>query len=396
MADATVLKTVEGNLVRVRLPSLAPAVLRYLTKEQHVLTYGSVCSGIEAATVAWGMLGWAPQWYCEIDQFPSAVLKHHYPDVVNYGDMLGLEDLIKSKVAESPDILCGGTPCQAFSTVGNRESLTDSRANLTLKFCEVADAIDEIRGSNGQQPAIVFWENVPGVLNTPDNAFGCFVGELAGEQEPITLSNRRWADAGLVVGPKRTVVWRVLDAQHFGLAQRRRRLFVVASAREDIDIGQVLFEFKSSAGLRTESGEDSKTSAGLPLRGNEEDVSGRDAVAIAYKFRGKGRYTGEKGGERLSEKFGGGSGFLTSENKTFTLSTDQSQIIAVSDSLVRNLSATEYERLQGFPDNYTKIPYNGKPAEKCPDYLRFRALGNSWPVPVITWIGKRIENLLNK
>jgi len=209
------------------------------------MRFGSVCSGIEAASVAWKPLGWEAAWFSEIEPFPSAALNHHYPNVPNLGDMTLLPDRILSGEVEAPDVFCGGTPCQAFSVAGNRKSLDDARGNLSLTFCEIADAIDTIRQQRNQSPAIIFWENVPGVLNTKDNAFGCFLAELAGEAVPLQPSGGRWTDAGFVSGPKRTIAWRVLDAQYFGLAQRRRRVFVVASARKGFNPSEVLFEFDS-------------------------------------------------------------------------------------------------------------------------------------------------------
>ena len=208
------------------------------------MRFGSVCSGIEAASVAWGPLGWTAAWFSEIEPFPCAVLKHHYPDVPNLGDMTKLPAMIRSGQVEVPDLLCGGTPCQAFSVAGLRQSLNDERGNLSLTFCEIADAIDE------QRKSIIFWENVPGVLSTKDNAFGCFLGALAGEDDALVAPGGRWANAGFVDGPKRAVAWRVLDAQYFGVAQRRRRVFVVASARADFDPAAVLFEFE---GVRRDS-----------------------------------------------------------------------------------------------------------------------------------------------
>jgi DNA (cytosine-5)-methyltransferase 1 len=207
------------------------------------MRFGSVCSGIEAASVAWPF--WDAAWFSEIEPFPSAALNHHYPNVPNYGDMTTLPERILSGEVEAPDVFCGGTPCQAFSVAGNRKSLDDARGNLSLTFCEIADAIDTIRQQRNQSTAIIFWENVPGVLNTKDNAFGCFLAELAGETVPLQPSGGRWTDAGFVSGPKRTIAWRILDAQYFGLAQRRRRVFVVASAREGFNPAEILFEFDS-------------------------------------------------------------------------------------------------------------------------------------------------------
>ena len=209
------------------------------------MRFGSVCSGIEAASVAWNPLGWRAAWLSEIEPFPAAVLAHHYPDVPNLGDMTTLPARIASGEVDAPDVFCGGTPCQAFSVAGLRKSLDDARGNLSLTFCEIANEIDAARSIRGEQPAIVFWENVPGVLNTKDNAFGCFLAGLAGEDDPLIAPGGKWTNAGCVFGPKRTVAWRVLDAQYFGVAQRRRRVFVVASARDGFDPAKVLFEFDS-------------------------------------------------------------------------------------------------------------------------------------------------------
>jgi site-specific DNA-cytosine methylase len=207
------------------------------------MRFGSVCSGIEAASVAWRPLGWEAAWLSEIEPFPCAVLKHHYPDVPNYGDMTALPERILSGEIEAPDVFCGGTPCQAFSVAGLRNSLDDARGNLSLTFVGIANAIDHVRSVRSDPPGIIFWENVPGVLSTKDNAFGCFLAGLAGEDKPLEPPRGKWTNAGYMLGPKRAVAWRLLDAQYFGLAQRRKRVFVVASARTDFDPAAVLFEF---------------------------------------------------------------------------------------------------------------------------------------------------------
>lgn len=206
------------------------------------MRFGSVCSGIEAASVAWNPLGWEAAWFSEIEPFPCALLAHHYPNVPNLGDMTTIAPRILSGEVEAPDILCGGTPCQAFSVAGLRKSLDDARGNLSLVFCELANAIDSARSLRGLPPAIVFWENVPGVLNTKDNAFGCFLAGLARLDVPIEVPGGKWGGAGYVLTGKRAVAWRTLDAQYFGVPQRRRRVFVVASARDGFDPCQVLFE----------------------------------------------------------------------------------------------------------------------------------------------------------
>ena len=214
------------------------------------VSYGSVCSGIEAASVAWHCLGWQPAWFAEIEKFPSAVLAYRWPDVSNLGDMTQIAAAIRAGKIEAPDVLVGGTPCQAFSVAGLRNGLADERGQLTLAFVELVNAIDEKRREQGKPSVTVVWENVPGVFSSKDNAFGCFLAGLAGESCALESPGKRWSNAGYVLGPERAIAWRVLDAQFFGVAQRRRRVFVVATARGDIDPAKILFE---SEGLRRNS-----------------------------------------------------------------------------------------------------------------------------------------------
>jgi DNA (cytosine-5)-methyltransferase 1 len=211
------------------------------------MNYLSLCSGIEAASTAWHTLGWKPFAFSEIEPFPCAVLQHHWPHVSNLGDMTRYAEW---RDLHEVDLLVGGTPCQAFSVAGLRKSLDDARGNLSLTYISILNKIDHERSIRLLQPAICVWENVPGVLNTKDNAFGCFLAGLAGEDTPLEPPRGKWTNAGCVYGPQRAVAWRVLDAQYFGVAQRRRRVFVVASARDGFDPSQVLFEFE---GVRRDS-----------------------------------------------------------------------------------------------------------------------------------------------
>ena len=210
-------------------------------------SYGSVCSGIEAATCAWHVLGARAAWFAEIEKFPAQVLAHHYPNVPNMGDMTKIAQYIRLGLLEAPDVLVGGTPCQAFSVAGLRAGLADPRGQLTLSFVDLANAIDEKR--SGTECTVV-WENVPGVLSDKSNAFGCFLGYLAGEDDALVPPGKSWPNAGVVYGPQRAIAWRVLDAQYFGVAQRRRRVFLVASARSGFDPASILFEFN---GVRRDS-----------------------------------------------------------------------------------------------------------------------------------------------
>lgn len=395
------------------------------------MKFGSVCSGIEAASVAWGPLGWTAAWFSEIEPFPCAVLKHHYPDVPNLGDMTALPEMIRSGQVEVPDVLCGGTPCQAFSVAGLRQSLNDERGNLSLTFCEIADAIDEKRKS------IIFWENVPGVLSTKDNAFGCFLGALAGEADALIPAGGRWANAGFIDGPKRAVAWRILDAQYFGVAQRRRRVFVVASARADFDPAAVLFEFE---GVRRDTAPSRKTGQSVAptiagcSNGGGSNGPGRDVDSlqpypiantltarmhkginstldegqtpvmqpIAFSGQMSNPHTDVDIMQTLQAKnpmavaqpiaFDGYNQTLSHTSQTIRADkSDGDHIGMVLQAMqVRRLTPVECERLQGFPDNYTNIK------DKCPDGPRYKALGNSWAVPVVRWIGDRIDRALDR
>ncbi|MCT6719801.1 DNA cytosine methyltransferase [Acidovorax sp. K2F] len=479
------------------------------------MQFGSVCSGIEAATVAWHELGWRAAWLAEIDKFASAVLAHHYPSVPNLGDMTKIARAILTGEVSAPDVLCGGTPCQAFSVAGLRESLADARGNLTLKFVEIANAIDHVRAGRGEDECIVFWENVPGVLSTKDNAFGCFLAGLAGEDEPLVPPGQapkpgqpwKWSNAGAVYGPRRAVAWRTLDAQYFGVAQRRRRVFVVASARNGLDPAQVLFEWDGVRRDTAPSREARQTAPTIPSRstaggglGTDFDCDGgliqayggnnqsgpidvataRNACASAsgrmdfetetflvqptHTLRGEGFDASEEGtgrgtplvpvafdttqitsaanrsnpqpGDACHPLAAGahapaiafpanlsGTQCASTEELAPSMGATNPTAVAVQASQsgvrfnetvgtldanygsrrhngvmqgmqVRRLTPTECERLQGFPDGYTAIPWRGKPADQCPDGPRYKALGNSWAVPNVTWLGRRIQAAL--
>ena len=385
------------------------------------IRYGSLCSGIEAASVAWEPLGWQPAWFAEIEPFPCAVLSHHWPHVPNHGDMTQLVGKILNGSIEAPDILVGGTPCQAFSVAGLRGSLDDERGNLTLTLIRILDAIDFIRARNGQPPCILVWENVPGVLSTKDNAFGCFLGGLAGEDMPLVPAGQKWTNAGCVLGHQRRIAWRILDAQYFGVPQRRRRVFLVASAGSE-DPAEILFERQGEAGdfgAGAETREDTAAfiegsfgtyrqsavggtvkASGGALQGGSETllvVHGRQTPCTSDKaFTLDCQHSGNTNvvcihGNTIGRQLhngGNGTGAIQ-DGTSYTLTAADRH--AVSDgSQVRRLTPIECERLQGFHDNHTLISWRGKPAAECPDSPRYKAIGNSMAVPVMRWIGKRI------
>ena len=273
------------------------------------MIYGSICSGIEAASVAWEPIGFTPVWFAQFDpehdytrgpDYPSAVLQHHWPHVPNLGDLTTVRHQIELGY-EAPDVFVAGTPCQAYSVAGRREGLSDERGALTLEYVKILDTIDEQRKQQGKPAAIGLWENVPGVLSSKDNAFGCFLGDLAGEDCELVPPGKRWSNAGCVFGPKRTVAWRILDAQYFGVAQRRRRVFVVASAREGVDPVELLFEFEGVRRDSAPSREAGKAVAALTANGvgtcGADDNQGQaghliPAVDVCPTLRAGGNATG--------------------------------------------------------------------------------------------------------
>jgi len=481
------------------------------------MIFGSVCSGIEAASVAWHPLGWKAAWLAEIEPFPSAVLAHHYPDTPNLGDMTKISARVLTGDVVAPDVLVGGTPCQAFSVAGLREGLNDGRGQLTIKYMELANAIDFIRQRRGEEPAVIVWENVPGVLSDKTNAFGCFLAGLAGESVELKPAGGKWSNAGCVFGPQRTVAWRVLDAQYFGVAQRRRRVFVVASARKGFDPATVLFEWDGVRRDTAPSREARQVAPTIPARstaggglGTDFDCDGgticvatgqagaeigadmaptlncnHEAPYVAHALRGEGfdttqitsaaNYSNPKPGDpchplasgahapalafpanlsgtqcasteelapsmgaanptavaapanttaravSLRGREGGATAELGDEVQNCLRASggggDKPHVLHAMQ--VRRLTPTEAEKLQGFPDNYTRVPNwngwrkldssetpdqciseglevklnkkTGKWRVKDVDGPRYKALGNSMATPCMFFIGSRID-----
>jgi len=365
------------------------------------MRYGSVCSGIEAATVAWHELGWQPVFFSEIEKFPSELLAQKYPNVPNHGDMTTFEEW--GYEPGDIDVLVGGTPCQSFSVAGLRDGLADDRGNLALVFMRMVKQL---------QPHWVIWENVPGVLSSNGGRdFGSIVGALA-------ELGYGWC-------------YRVLDAQYFGVAQRRRRVFLVGCASGDWrDSAKILFESESSSGhfeaSREEKQEtpreiakcltarggggqnlDYETATLIPmtktancLQTTCNDYSRADGFnTVAYECHpadSRVKEMGEKC-QTVTSRWGTGGGNVPSclhgtqdpivSEQAHPLQRNQGQENAVFTCAgVRRLTPIECERLQGFPDGYTDIK------ENTPDSPRYKALGNSMAVPVMRWIGQRIES----
>ena len=304
------------------------------------IRYGSVCSGVEAATVAWHGLGWKPAFFSEIEAFPRAVLEHHYPEVPIHGDFT----TIKENQYGPINLLVGGTPCQSFSIAGLRGGMDDERGNLALEFVRLAQR---------ERPQWVVWENVPGVLSSNGGRdFGSLLGALA----------------ELGYG----FAYRVLDAQFFGVPQRRRRVFVVGYLGDWRPPAAVLFERGSLSRDTEASVEKSEKNT---ARAGGSAPTGK-LVAFAQNSRNELREMSVMG----ALSCGGGKPGQGYPAVRYGLQ-------------VRKLTPRECERLQGFPDDYTKIPYRNKDADSCPLGPRYKAMGNSMAVPVIRWIGERIETL---
>ena len=223
--------------------------------------YGSVCSGIEAATAAWHHMGWEAAFFSEIEKFPCAVLEHRYPDVPLHGDFTTIKENEYGKI----DLLVGGTPCQSFSVAGLRGGLDDDRGNLALEFCRLAQR---------EQPRWIVWENVPGVLSSSGGRdFGSILGALE--------------DLGY------GLAYRVLDAQYFGVAQRRRRVFVVGYLGDWRPAAAVLFERHSMSGHPAPSREKRKEATDTAATGaGDSGGNGRDRPDLdTFECGGIGSYS---------------------------------------------------------------------------------------------------------
>lgn len=341
------------------------------------MKFGSVCSGIEAASLAFESVDIEPSWFSEIEDFPSSVLSHHYPKIKNYGDMNNLPELILNEEVEAPDILCGGTPCQAFSLAGWRAGLADERGQLTLRFIDIANSIDTIRIKNGQNKSIIMWENVEGVLRDKTNAFGNFIAGLAGLDESIDDVGK-WTSSGVLYGKERNVAWRVLDSKYFGTPQQRKRLYVIAT---DININPelILFEkcnddeFLKLKNLKTiyknkpilqksclDIVEEKDNHNNIKIIDGEKVEVFRDYTDCLYSAYGT-KWNGNAAAYN-------GSLFISQNDK------------------VRRLTPLECERLMGFPDNYTNLP-------KAKDTSRYKAIGNSWAIQTVEWLANRIVGI---
>lgn len=308
----------------------------------------TVCSGIGAPEQSAPWVEW--RYSSEIERFPAAVLAARHPGTQNLGDMTKFKDWPDATV----NVLAGGTPCQSFSVAGLRKGLADPRGNLALTFLAIADRY---------RPRWIVWENVPGVLSSNGGRdFGAFLGGLG-------QLGYGWA-------------YRVLDAQYFGVPQRRRRVFVVGHSGGWAGAAAVLFERESLSGhppprRKAREGVAGRPDAGAAICSHDPacTLTAREykgalpeadlSTVIAHTLRGEGSEDGTGRGVPL--------------------------VPVAMPHAIRRLTPVECERLQGFPDDYTAIPWRGKPAAECPDGPRYKALGNSMAVPVMRWIFDRIR-----
>lgn len=394
------------------------------------MKYLSVCSGIAAASVAWYPLGFSPVAFAEVEPFPCAVLAERWPGVPNLGDMTQING---RKLRGTVELLVGGTPCQGFSVAGKRKGLADERSGLALNFVRLVEEI---------KPQWVVWENVPGAFSTASGRdFGTFLRALDG------------------IGYR--FAWRVLDAQFFGVPQRRRRIFLVGNFGNWRGPAAVLFE---SGCLRRDTAESKKKRAGVTQAlaksfgtGGPDDNRAQGGFYVpqiveqAMSCKWSKGTSGPAGDEhhnliagplncrpyadnvaqesrlalavRTAQTSANGcredglaytlearaevqalavqqnqSGDIRHSDVAYTLGTNTSPSgrntpMIQTELRVRRLTPLECERLQGFPDHYTRIAWRGKSAENCPDAPRYKALGNSMAVPVMRWIGERIKAL---
>lgn len=403
----------------------------------------SVCSGIEAATQAWHPLGWEPVAFSEIEPFPCAVLAHHYPTVPNWGDMTKFQEWPDANV----DVLCGGTPCQSFSVAGLRKGLADPRGNLMLTFGAIAGRY---------RPRWLVWENVPGVLSSNGGQdFGAFLGMLGQlgygwayrvldaqhvrtRRFPFAVPQRRrrvfvvaylgdWRRAAAVLFDRESL------SGHPAPRREAGKIAPTIPARS-LGGGGLGTDFDLDGGLICANSGD----VGYCLTASSQqslDAETETLLAVAHTLRGEGFDASDDGTGRgtpivpVSYRIAG-DGCAYEEGSIaapLTTGTDQNASAVVFDLrgreggampegphdtaniraasggssrsyvaqpwAVRRLTPVECERLQGFPDDFTRIPYRNKPAAQCPDGPRYKAIGNSWAVNVAEWVGERINTV---
>jgi DNA (cytosine-5)-methyltransferase 1 len=404
------------------------------------MRYLSLFSGIEAATVAWHQLGWTPVAFAEIEPGPCSVLKHHYPAVPNLGDVTCITDAQIAALGRI-DVVIGGSPCQDLSVAGKRAGLAGARSSLFHEQLRIFNAARHLCGARW-----LVWENVPGAFSSnAGRDFAVVVGAMAGLE--LAPPRDGWGNEGMAVGENGLVEWCVLDAQWFGLAQRRKRVFAVLDTGDWANRPPVLLEpdrLRGDFAPRREAGQGSSvdtlggTSSGGGWRiGADEAAAGHLIPETTHTLRADGFDASEDGTGRGTPLIpvgvmahGQGGAEITAGGRSPTLTCNhEAPVIAfdckssgqsgfgvgdIASTLrsmghadshqnggghlavaergmqVRRLTPRECERLQGFMADYTLVPHNGKPLADGP---RYKALGNSMATPVIAWIGRQIERV---
>jgi len=328
--------------------------------------YLSLFSGIEAASVAWQDMGWDCVGFSEIDKFPSEVLNQRHPNIPNLGDITKITNGDLDALGTT-HLVVGGSPCQSFSIGGQRGGLEDPRGQLMLEYIRVVERL---------QPKWFLWENVVGVLSADDGrAFGTLLREMA--------------NLGY------SLCWRVLDTQNFGVPQRRRRVYLVGHIGTDRECAaKVLFDpYRRNRCLEEIKGTEQNT-AGENEGSSYCDVYNGLMSEVAPTMTTATGTSNGSGPKLIQTAYTMSTFSGWSEGYGSLCASDYKRPhahISVVGDRIRRLTPVECERLQGFPDNYTRIKWRGKDEENCPISLRYKALGNSMSVPVMKWIGHNIR-----
>lgn len=322
------------------------------------MTLGSLFDGIGGFLLAARHAGVTPVWASEIEPFPCSVTARYFPDVQQLGDITKIDP----DEIEPVDIICAGSPCQGLSVSGKRKGLDDERSGLFRTATEIIRRMRE--RTEGQYPRFFVWENVPGAFSTNKGADFRAVLEEIGQTEIPMPPNGRWANAGMVECEECQIAWRVLDAQHWGVPQRRRRIFLVAdfTGRR---ASEILFESEGVRGDSTTStGEREGTARGTAdcARIAVYDMTHADEVMRPVK-----------------------DGIVPTLNARMGTGGNQVPVV-LTEGKVRRLTPTECERLQGLEDGYT---------DGGSDTARYKALGNGMAQPCATYIIKRIAEAVS-
>ena len=430
-----------GHVLSIKLLTTYRPVWHNNCGGDRVLTLGSLFDGIGGWQLAAVHAGVTPVWSSEIDDFPAAVTAHHFPDVKRLGDTTKI-DVDK---LEPVDIICAGSPCQDLSVAGKREGLAGERSGL---FRTAIKLVHRLRARTGK-PRFFVWENVPGAFSSNRGTDFRTVLEEIGQTEIPMPERNKWAQSGVVQCDECEIAWRVLDAQYWGVPQRRKRIFLVADfAETGRRAAEILFEPEGVQG-DTPQGEGAREGATAGAEG------GAGAASICWEMnQPRNRindYSTKTISPTLTARMGtggnqvpivhsyciagntidrkpqnGGNGMGSQEELSYTLNTvdrhavaecfpqnaydkflqgtplttlkrcggncgggSENLIVNISSSVgeVRRLTPTECERLQGLPDGYTDVEFKGKPA---PDSRRYKALGNGMAQPCADYVIRRI------